>query len=255
MNKWMNGRAQLTKADYSNGYLSTPKSRFLSAFLHSVCVLSGHIQKQIKYKNKMVNGGVSMCNWSQVKMEQGAKGLSQWHVALHQFTETRPQDSHSGYWEVNVHLGRVFISRKQWSAHLLEPWPIRHSTCSSVHRAGEDRLGLCRGTQAECQWNGATLQYVAAWPQCELLPSSDFHSFPDDLHSGNVSFPARNDDFQGAPGDALRRAQDSRGGPNLWWKSKDAPQGAASLTCQWNPNDVPHQKVNNALFWPPNSNF
>lgn len=30
---------------------------------------------------------VSMCNPSQVQMEQGAEGLNQWHVASHQFTE------------------------------------------------------------------------------------------------------------------------------------------------------------------------
>ena len=50
----MNARAQLSKADYSNGCQLS--NLVLSAFIHLVCVLLRHIKKQIKYKNNMVNG-------------------------------------------------------------------------------------------------------------------------------------------------------------------------------------------------------
>ena len=126
-----------------------------------------------------------------------------------------------------------------------------HTSWNHMHRAAEDPLGFCWGTQAEVQWNGATVQYGTAWPPCELLPPTNFCPFPDDFHSRNVSFTARNDDFQGTPDEALRRSWYSRDGHDLWWESKDS----TSFTSQWNPNDVPHQNANNVSSWPPNSSF
>ena len=185
-----------------------------------------------------------MCNRSRVKMEQGAKGLSRWHVASHQFTE-----------ETEKSMSILDVSSSPGSSAVHTSWNHGPSGIQHVPRCTElERVPLVSAEAPRQNAREMGPHFSMLLPDHSVSPQVTFTP-SQMIYSGNVSFPARNDDFPGAPSNALRRAQYSRGGHDLWWESKDAPQWAASLTCQWNPNDVPHQNVNNALFWPPNSNF
>lgn len=83
-------------------------------------------------------------------------------------------------------------------------------THPSGSTAGEDPPASAREPRQKAKEAGPRFD-VLLCPQ--VTPS-----LPDGLLAGNVSLSARNDDFQGAPDDALRRAQYSRGGHDLQWE-------------------------------------